>query len=537
MKKTAALALTLLLMTGSAYAYENAAAGYSVKTKNPLVTVEGQKFYGYTDIKSNNLDFLKAEDAMAMHIVNYFNADEMEKVVGEKFSTAYFDAQYEKLVLLQRSELNIKTLPIPLMDFDKYGETENSTNIVLENYYLKKMIGDVERHISIEKYGKNKGITSTAYMKQAYNLTIARTTAISVNEKLYMLTTTESHPGYFLPEELKEEFKLDSEDSKKAKSDEGAVDVGVIGGEDGPTEIILKEYPIESDRDYNASEDVYVENDVGNPMNPIKTVGDLKKLFKIENVNPTELDQKLIKNFDKKHSKFVKSVKFSEPVGQSKKLSYYEAALKKDIVLPDDWFYAQTRVNDKDMDFNMTMSGSIPMMQKLATSFDVMSLHNIFFGLDDKTPLDVAKSEVGDKAADELVKNAKNVLANVDSMLMTGSITSNDKEFKQEIANMYAEPEGAEFAAKMFLDETFARLNGFSNEYFALEDYNYDVIVGKDKAKLDMNVGVGLFNELHFANNFRVTSSLDSAAFLWLLRNKKAEVQPEISKVVDQWQF
>ena len=536
-KKTAALALTLLLMTGSAYAYENAAAGYSVKTKNPLVTVEGQKFYGYTDIKSNNLDFLKAEDAMAMHIVNYFNADEMEKVVGEKFSTAYFDAQYEKLALLQRSELNIKTLPIPLMDFDKYGETENSTNIVLENYYLKKMIGDVERHISIEKYGKNKGITSTAYMKQAYNLTIARTTAISVNEKLYMLTTTESHPGYFLPEELKEEFKLDSEDSKKAKSDEGAVDVGVIGGEDGPTEIILKEYPIESDRDYNASEDVYVENDVDNPMNPIKTVGDLKKLFKIENVNPTELDQKLIKNFDKKHSKFVKSVKFSEPVGQSKKLSYYEAALKKDIVLPDDWFYAQTRVNDKDMDFNMTMSGSIPMMQKLATSFDVMSLHNIFFGLDDKTPLDVAKSEVGDKAADELVKNAKNVLANVDSMLMTGSITSNDKEFKQEIANMYAEPEGAEFAAKMFLDETFARLNGFSNEYFALEDYNYDVIVGKDKAKLDMNVGVGLFKELHFANNFRVTSSLDSAAFLWLLRNKKAEVEPEISRVVDQWQF
>lgn len=203
MKKTAALALTLLLMTGSAYAYENAAAGYSVKTKNPLVTVEGQKFYGYTDIKSNNLDFLKAEDAMAMHIVNYFNADEMEKVVGEKFSTAYFDAQYEKLALLQRSELNIKTLPIPLMDFDKYGEIENSTNIVLENYYLKKMIGDVERHISIEKYGKNKGITSTAYMKQAYNLTIARTTAISVNEKLYMLTTTESHPGYFLPEELK----------------------------------------------------------------------------------------------------------------------------------------------------------------------------------------------------------------------------------------------------------------------------------------------------------------------------------------------
>lgn len=537
MKKTAALALTLLLMTGSAYAYENAAAGYSVKTKNPLVTVEGQKFYGYTDIKSNNLDFLKAEDAMAMHIVNYFNADEMEKVVGEKFSTAYFDAQYEKLALLQRSELNIKTLPIPLMDFDKYGEAENSTNIVLENYYLKKMIGDVERHISIEKYGKNKGITSTAYMKQAYNLTIARTTAISVNEKLYMLTTTESHPGYFLPEELKEEFKLDSEDSKKAKSDEGAVDVGVIGGEDGPTEIILKEYPIESDRDYNASEDVHVENDVDNPMNPIKTVGDLKKLFKIENVNPTELDQKLIKNFDKKHSKFVKSVKFSEPVGQSKKLSYYEAALKKDIVLPDDWFYAQTRVNDKDMDFNMTMSGSIPMMQKLATSFDVMSLHNIFFGLDDKTPLDVAKSEVGDKAADELVKNAKNVLANVDSMLMTGSITSNDKEFKQEIANMYAEPEGAEFAAKMFLDETFARLNGFSNEYFALEDYNYDVKVGKDKAKLDMNVGVGLFKELHFANNFRVTSSLDSAAFLWLLRNKKAEVEPEISRVVDQWQF
>lgn len=522
MKKTSALALTLLLLTSSAYAYENAAAGYSVKTKNPMVTVESQKFYGFTDVSSKNIDNLNDEDAIAMHIVNYFNADEMEKIVGEKFSTKYFDKQYDKLALLQRSELNIKTLPIPLMDFDKYSASENSTNIVLENYYLKKMIGDVERHISIEKYGKNKGITSTSYMKQAYNLTIARTTAVSANDKLYMLTTTENYPGYFLPKELEENSQAETESKiSNAVNKEEAADTMVIGSANDSTEIVVaseEDYPVE------------VENQA-------KTVGDLKKLFKVENVNHAELEPKLIKEFDKKHSKFVKSVKFSEPVGEPKELSYYESAYKKDIVLPNDWFYAQTRIVDKDMDFNMTMSASVPMMQKLATSFDVVSLHNIFLGLDDNTSLDVARAEVGDKAADELVKNAKNAFANFDSMLVTGSITSKDKEFKQEIANIYSDPEGAEFSAMMFLDDTFSRLHGFSNEYIALEDYNYDVKVGNDKAKLDMNVGIGLFKELHFENNFRVATSLDSAAFLWLLRNKNAGIEPEVTKVVDQWQF
>lgn len=518
-KKTAALALTLLLMASSAFAYENAVAGYSVKTKNPMVTVESQKFYGFTDVSSNSVVNLNDEDTIAMHIVNYFNADEMEKIVGEKFSTEYFNKQYEKLALLQRSELNIKTLPIPLMDFDKYSEAENSTNIVLENYYLKKMIGDIERHISIEKYGKNKGISSTAYIKQAYNLTIARTTAVSANDKLYMLTTTENYPGYFLPEELKEDSQ--GEAAFKIKEAVNPEDTVVVGEADDTTDIAIvseDDYPVE------------VENQA-------KTVGDLKKLFKVENVNPAELEQKLIKDFDKKHSKFVKSVKFSEPVGGPKKLSYYESAYKKDIVLPDDWFYAQTRIADKDVDFNMTMSASVPMMQKLATSFDVVSLHNIFLGLDDNTPLDVARAEVGDKAAEDLVQNAKKAFTNFDSMLVTGSVTSKDEEFKQEIAKIYAEPEGSEFSAMMFLGDTFSRLHGFSNEYIALEDYNYDVKVGKDKAKLDMNVGIGLFKELHFENNFRMASSLDSAAFLWLLRNKSTEIEPEVTKVVDQWQF
>lgn len=513
-KKTAALALTLLLMSSSAYAYENAAAGYSVKTKNPMVTVESQKFYGFTDVASNKIDNLD-QDANAMHIVNYFNADEMEKIVGEKFSTEYFNKQYEKLALLQRSELNIKTLPIPLMDFDKYAVNENSTNIVLENYYLKKMIGDVERHISIDKFGKNKGISSTAYIKQAYGLTIARTTAVSANDKLYMLTTTENHPGYFLPDELKEDSQVEADSKIKEAIDKGeAIDTEAVGVDDASE----ADYPVEIDQQ-------------------AKTVGDLKKLFKIENVNPAELDPKLIKDFDKKHNKFVKSVKFSVPSGAVKKLSYYEASFKKDIVLPDDWFYAQTRVADKDMDFNMTMSASVPMMQKLASNFDVMSLYSIFVELDDSVPLESAKAEVGDKAADELIKNAKAAFAGFDSMLMTGSITSMDKEFKQEIANMYSDPEGAEFSAMMFLDDTFSRLHGFSNEYITLEDYNYDVKVSKDKAKLGMNVGVGLFKELHFENNFRIASSLDSATFLWLLKNKNADVEPEISSVVDQWQF
>lgn len=474
MKKSAALVLTLLMMTSSAYAYENAVAGFSIKTKNPMVTIESQKFYGFTDVASNEFSEIKYEDSIAMHVVNYFNVDDMEKIVGEKFSTAYFNKQYEKLALLQRSELNLKTLPIPLMDFEKYNIQGDATNIVLESYYLKKMVGDIERHISIEKFGRNKGITSTAYIRQSNNLTIARTTVMSANDKLYLLTTTENYSGYFL--------STDSQENRQ-------------------------------------------------------TVGDIKQLFKIENVNPNDLDKKLISEFNKKHSKFAKSVKFSEPLAKSKKLSYFEPAFKKYITLPDSWFYVQTRAFDKDFDINMTVSSSVPMMQKLATNLDVMSLYDIFIEFDDSTPLEAVKAEAGDKATEELVKNAKAALGSVNSMLVTGSITGKNKEFAEAVAPIYVDHEGAELSALMYLNDTFSRLHGFSNDYIALESYDYDVSVGKDKAKLDLNVGVGIFKDLHFENNIRIASNINSATFLWLLKNKEFALEPEISKVMNKWEF
>ena len=44
------------------------------------------------------------------------------EICGEKFSTTYFDEQYEKLALLKRCELSLKTVPLEIWNLDKYEE-------------------------------------------------------------------------------------------------------------------------------------------------------------------------------------------------------------------------------------------------------------------------------------------------------------------------------------------------------------------------------------------------------------------------------
>ena len=100
MNKSAILAAMLILASSSAYAYENSYAGYSVKDGQPYYKLEAKKVYAYTNISSKKA-YQNEEDLKntAVNIVNYYTAEDMEQILGEKFSTAYFAVSYTHLTL------------------------------------------------------------------------------------------------------------------------------------------------------------------------------------------------------------------------------------------------------------------------------------------------------------------------------------------------------------------------------------------------------------------------------------------------------
>lgn len=120
MKKSAVVAIVLSMLTTQAWAYENLQAGYSVQDKNPYYKVESNKVYGFSNISATSLEKLEKMHKGSVHIVNYYTAEDMKEIIGEDFSTEYFNKQYDKLAVLQQSALNLNTVPMPLLQMDKY---------------------------------------------------------------------------------------------------------------------------------------------------------------------------------------------------------------------------------------------------------------------------------------------------------------------------------------------------------------------------------------------------------------------------------
>lgn len=167
MKKITALAAVLVLCAAHASAYENSYAGYSVKDGQPYYKLEAKKVYAYTNISSKKV-YQNEEDLKntAVNIVNYYTAEDMEQILGEKFSTAYFDAEYEKLALLERSQLNPKTVPAPLLELDKYAEHDSNGNLTIQSKVLKEKLEKLTPLIKTGKIAGKKAITISYLYKQ-----------------------------------------------------------------------------------------------------------------------------------------------------------------------------------------------------------------------------------------------------------------------------------------------------------------------------------------------------------------------------------
>ena len=130
--------------------------------------------------------------------INHLSTDEATKICGEKFSTEYFNDQYEKLALLKRCELSLKTVPLPIWNLDKY--VENKIEIPYSELGINKL-EDVKSFLAVEKIGKHKVITVSHLYKQNKKLYALNTSLLSEKDQLYILSTYDVDDKVLAPKE------------------------------------------------------------------------------------------------------------------------------------------------------------------------------------------------------------------------------------------------------------------------------------------------------------------------------------------------
>lgn len=197
MKKSAVLGLAIMLMANSTFAQENKEANLN-NTPQIEVTVAENNYNTvvYCGLKTENKE-------LHTHNVNAISNEAASEICGEKFSTTYFIAQFEKLALLKRSELSLKTVPLAIWNLDKYLEAGVSLP------YGELGIGkfeEVKSFLAVDKFGKRKVITVSHLYKQNRKLYALNTSLISEKDQLYVLTSYDVDKKVFeLEDDAKEQ--------------------------------------------------------------------------------------------------------------------------------------------------------------------------------------------------------------------------------------------------------------------------------------------------------------------------------------------
>ncbi len=308
MKKITVLAAVLVLCAAHASAYENSYAGYSVKDGQPYYKLEAKKVYAYTNISSKKV-YQNEENLKntAVNIVNYYTAEDMEQILGEKFSTAYFDAEYEKLALLERSQLNPKTVPAPLLELDKYAEHDSNGNLTIQSKVLKEKLEKLTPLIKTGKIAGKKAITISYLYKQGDVLVKIDTSLVSANDRLYLLSTVNTDQDLYAPKK----------DEKDADADADIDD-------------------IDTDAESDENDEAKTE-----PKSAASAKEEMDKALEVENVFVRDVPAETMQRFAKAHTDLLKGFKAFAPTSTPKAIGFTDAAAGKSVQLPDDWFYGQ----------------------------------------------------------------------------------------------------------------------------------------------------------------------------------------------------
>lgn len=487
MKKITALAAALILCAAHASAYENSYAGYSVKDGQPYYKLEAKKVYAYTNISSKKV--YQDEDDLkntAVNIVNYYTAEDMEQILGEKFSTAYFDAEYEKLALLERSQLNPKTVPAPLLELDKYAEHDSNGNLTIQSKVLKEKLEKLTPLIKVGKIGGKKAITISYLYKQGEVLVKIDTSVVSANDRLYLLSTVNTDQDLYAPKK----------DKKDADSDADIDDIDTDDEDEAKPAASSKE--------------------------------DMEKALEVENVFVRDVPAETMQRFDAVHTDLLKGFKAIAPTSTPKAISFTDAAAGKSVQLPDDWFYGQLNLKYKDKGtFYLTLASSMKEMQEVAANTDYDSIYSVL-------AIPQADPEYQKKVTELYSSGARNVLEHWNHLLLTASV---DNITDAEIKELLSTPVANRLAVESFISEGLQRMKGFGNEYFALKDYKTNFDFTQEKALIGINADTQLLKDFAYNNKILLSCTQKAATAMLFIKKADVETEKSLEQQVNEWHF
>lgn len=500
MKKITALAAALVLCAAHASAYENSYAGYSVKDGQPYYKLEAKKVYAYTNISSKKV-YQDEEDLKntAVNIVNYYTAEDMEQILGEKFSTAYFDAEYEKLALLGRSQLSLQTVPTPLLELAKYAEHDSNGNVTIQSKVLKEKLDQLTPVIKVGKIAGKKAITISYIYKQSDVLFKIDTSMVSANDRLYLLSTVNSDQDVYAPKK----------DEKAADAD---TDVDIDDIED-------------IDTDEAGSEDKAAKT---KPQDAASIKEAVEKALEVENVFVRDVPAETMQRFDKAHTDLLKGFKAFAPISTPKAISFTDAAAGKSVQLPDDWFYGQLNLKYKDKGtFYLTLASSMKEMQEVAANTDYDSIYSVL-------AIPQADPEYQKKVTELYSSGARNVLQHWNHLLLTASV---DNITDAEIKELLSTPVANRLAVESFISEGLQRMKGFSNDYFALKDYKTNFDFTQEKALIDISADTDLLKDFAYNNKILLSCNQKAATAMLFIKKTDVETEKSLEQQVNEWHF
>ena len=464
MKKITALAAVLVLCAAHASAYENSKKVYQNEE----------------DLKNT-----------AVNIVNYYTAEDMEQILGEKFSTAYFDAEYEKLALLERSQLNPKTVPAPLLELEKYAEHDSNGNVTIQSKVLKEKLDQLTPVIKVGKIADKKAITISYIYKQSDVLFKIDTSMVSANDRLYLLSTVNSDQDVYAP-----------------KKDEKAADA------DADID--------ETDTD-EENEEAKTE-----PKSAASVKEEMEKALDVENVFVRDVPAETMQRFDKAHTDLLKGFKAFAPTSTPKAISFTDAAAGKSVQLPDDWFYGQLNLKYKDKGtFYLTLASSMKEMQEVAANTDYDSVYSVL-------AIPQADPEYQKKVTELYSSGARNVLQHWNHLLITASV---DNITDAEIKELLSTPVANRLAVESFISEGLQRMKGFSNEYFALKDYKTNFDFTQEKALIGINADTDLLKDFAYNNKILLSCNQKAATAMLFIKKTDVETKKSLEQQVNEWHF
>lgn len=497
-RKTAALGALMMLLALPAQAYENPAAGFSIKDRSPQLTVQSIKSYSYAG------DNFAVQNPVTIYSVYHYTAGEVNKLTGCEFSTAMFDKTYDDLALLQRSELSLDTVPVPLLDLRRYAGTSLGSGDVVAYNMGNVDFDKLKPEISISKIKGRKIITLTYYIGQSDLITYAvKTSFVSDNNILYILSSAAI-----------------KHDDKIGEAVEDAVGKA-------------KEQGVEGTADGAAAEDIHK----------------LKKMLDIQYLTGDQVDESLIKFSENKHKKMLRDFRTFAPSGSTDALICHDSMTGKELKLPKEWLYANFFINKKNMNpkdaelsvgFAMPMETAVKMAETTRNSNFIKEVSET----GEITGMDTGVIQIGsigsditagrlDGPAEEYLRL---LLDDYDTSLTTISFRLPENEVD---SSLFTDRNTSSFLIKGYIAAFMDELKKLGHdEIIRLNDYTCGVNITPAKLYIDLDSNVTMLKDYGLNNLFSVVYSKDnSGSVLWLTEKDKTARKPEIQGIVDSWQF